>query len=144
MKLKTVSRLRHILNVTISIILILMALGGIIGIYFASSYIQLYHYYMPRYSLTYNMTTGCSLNNTNCDKLSCHEPFYKNCVSAGIFAVLLSIIPIIAITMVIIIIITNCGKRYSHELINDDPNGTKINNLNINGDEFHTIDLNDN
>lgn len=150
MKLKTVSLLRHIINVNISIILILMAIGGIIGIYFSSSYIQLYYYYIPRYNSTYNMITGCLLNNTNCNKLSCYEPFYKNCISAGIFAVLMSIIPIIAITMLLIIVITNCGKYHQHALINknknDNDNETILNDLNcnINGDEFHTIDLNDN
>ena len=148
MKLKMVSRLRNILGITGTIILILVAVGCIVGTYFIGSYIQLYYYYMPRYNSTYNMITGCSLNNTYCSKLSCYEPFYKNCVGSGIFAVLMSILPITMITMILIIIMINCCGCNKRKLTyrNETKNESNINNLNcnINDEEFHTIDLNDN
>jgi len=151
MKIKTVSRLRKIVGVIGAILLILIAITCIIGTYFIGSYIQLHYYYIPKYNSTYNMITGCLLNNTDCNKLSCHEPFYKNCVSSGVFAVLMSIIPIIMIAAMLMIIVANCcgcsrKPLNKNETNNNNKNEKKINNpiCNINGDEYHTVDLNEN
>ena len=116
-----------ICDILFTIMIATIALATIPESYFMGAYVA---YSYTNTSGLYNMSDGCLLTMPNCNPTYaiCHDPFYSECVSAGIIGILLGSIINTLFCVVVWYIYLSVMHPLSHKNTNEEHN-ININNV---------------